>query len=67
MQVSKVIKTSEGTVKFEGELSHEEHEFVIMVGLHSLMEQGALPFVYADEEGNEHIAASFVPASEEIQ
>lgn len=65
MQVKNLVKIKGGAVQFDGELSEEEHEFVVMVGLHHLMEQGALPFVYADEEGNEHIAASFVPASED--
>lgn len=49
MEVRKVLKTSKGVVTFEGELTQEEHDFVITVGLNTLMEQGAIPFQVADE------------------
>ena len=62
MQVNKLLKTSEGTVKFEGELTEEEHEFVVNIGLATLMEQGAIPFVTADEEN----AYKFIPGNEEM-
>lgn len=63
MQVSKLLKTSEGTVKFEGELTEEEHEFVVNIGLATLLEEGAIPFITATEEN----AHSFVPGSDELQ
>jgi hypothetical protein len=63
VQVSKLLKTSEGTVKFEGELTEEEHEFVVNIGLATLMEQGAIPFVTTDEEN----AYKFIPGNEEMQ
>lgn len=66
VQIKKLIKTTEGTVKFEGELTEQEHEFVVTVGLHTLMENGALPFIVVDEEGEYHTSASFIPSSEEI-
>lgn len=44
MEVKKVLKTKNGTVKFEGELSESEHDFVLSVGLNTLLEAGALPF-----------------------
>ncbi len=58
-----MLKTSEGNVKFEGELTAEEHEFVVNVGLTTLLEQGAIPFISADEES----ACKFIPGSDEIQ
>ena len=44
INVSKTLKTSEGTVKFEGELSQEEFDLVLETGLNTLFEAGALPF-----------------------
>ncbi len=67
MQVKNLVKTKQGTYQFDGELSEEEHEFVITVGLHTLMEQGALPFMEVNEEGEYHTACSFAPGSEDLQ
>ena len=50
MEINKTFKTSEGTVKFQGELSQEEADFVIQVGLNWLLQQGALPFKMFEEE-----------------
>lgn len=61
MQVSKLLKTSEGTVKFEGELSDEEHEFVLNVGLTTLLENGAIPFLATED------ASSVIPPPKEVQ
>lgn len=52
MDVKKVLKTKHGTVTFKGELSNEEHEFVLAVGLNTLMEAGALPMQVADDLAN---------------
>lgn len=49
MEINKTFKTSEGTVKFQGELTQEEADFVIQVGLNWLMQQGALPFQMFEE------------------
>ena len=49
MEINKTFKTAEGTVKFQGELSQEEADFVIQVGLNWLLQQGALPFQIFDE------------------
>jgi hypothetical protein len=43
MLISKAIETPQGTVVFEGELSGEEHDFVLKVGLNFLMQAGAIP------------------------
>jgi hypothetical protein len=50
INVSKSIVTNDGTVTFQGELSPEEHDFVLQMGLTYLYEQGALPFTQVDEE-----------------
>lgn len=55
MEIRKAIKTPMGTVLFEGELSDEEFEFVLTVGLNELFNQGALPFHHLmneEEAGN---------------
>lgn len=44
LEVKKAIKTPDGTVIFEGELSEDEHDFVLTVGLNQLLTAGALPF-----------------------
>ncbi len=61
MEVNKVIKTKDCNVKFEGELSQEEHEFVLTVGLHTLMQQGAIPFIVADD------SQTIIPGNGELQ
>lgn len=50
INVSKSIITEDGTVTFQGELSPEEHDFVLQVGLTYLYENGSLPFTQVDEE-----------------
>lgn len=51
MEVRKTIETEQGTVKFEGQLTQEELDFVLTVGLNELLQQGALPFHYlADKQ-----------------
>ena len=50
VDVKKVIKTKNGEVTFKGTLSPEEHEYVLAVGLNTLMEAGALPMQIIDDE-----------------
>ena len=50
MDVKKVIKTKKGEVTFKGTLSPEEHEYVLAVGLNTLMEAGALPMQIIEDE-----------------
>lgn len=50
MEIKKVLKTKDGNVTFKGSLSPEEHEFVLAVGLNTLMENGAIPFQVGDED-----------------
>jgi hypothetical protein len=44
VDVRKAIKTEDGGVVFEGELSPDEFDYVLGVGLNYLYEQGVLPF-----------------------
>ena len=50
MEVRKAIKTEQGTILFEGELSDSEFDFVLTVGLNELFQNGALPFHHLVEE-----------------
>jgi hypothetical protein len=44
IKVYQTIKTENGTVEFKGELSPEEADYVITMGLNYLLQHGALPF-----------------------
>jgi hypothetical protein len=61
--VKNSVKTSEGVVTFEGELSPEEFDLVLETGLNCLFEAGALPFQAIDEEGRVNMGKG----SEELQ
>lgn len=63
MEIKKVLKTKDGNVTFKGSLSPEEHEFVLAVGLNTLMENGAIPFQVG--EGDE--LADFIPGETPVQ
>ena len=60
MEIKKVIKTKNGEVTFKGSLSPEEHEFILAVGLNTLLENGVLP--YQLDEDNE-----FIPGETPVQ
>lgn len=45
MQIKKTLKTEDGTIHFEGELSPEEADLVIECGLNWLVKEGALPLL----------------------
>ena len=44
MLINKAIETENGTVKFEGELEQNELDFVLKIGLNTLLQMGAIPF-----------------------
>jgi hypothetical protein len=44
MLVNKSIETPQGTVRFEGELEQTELDFVLKIGLNTLLQMGAIPF-----------------------
>lgn len=62
MLVSKAIETPQGTVKFEGELEPNELDFVIKIGLNTLLRLGAIPFTTKSDESD--IA---VPETDQLQ
>lgn len=49
MEVKKVIKTSKGDYTFEGNLSQEELDIIMTVGIGVLLEKGAMPLLGLDE------------------
>jgi hypothetical protein len=49
LQINNTFKTPQGTVTFQGELSQEEADYVIQMGLNYLLSQGALPFKSAED------------------
>lgn len=63
MKVAKTFETPDGTVHFEGELSQEELDLIISVGINFLMQQGAIPFKVMGEKNK----ADFGEGSEEFQ
>ena len=48
MRISKTIETPEGSIEFSGEISQEEHDMILTVGLNYLMAAGALPMKAMD-------------------
>lgn len=50
MKVNKALETPNGGCTFQGELSPEELDYVLEVGLCYLMAQGALPFKTISED-----------------
>jgi hypothetical protein len=50
-------------VTFKGSLTPEEHEFILAVGLNTLLENGALPMQLADEED----LADYIPGETPVQ
>ncbi len=65
MEIKKSIKTKDGTVMFKGELSPEEHDFVLSVGLNTLIEQGAIA-MHA-EEGLTLDDVDYIPGETPVQ
>jgi len=52
MEIKRVIKTSKGDYTFEGNLSQEELDIIVTVGIGVLLEKGALP-ILGLEDGEE--------------
>lgn len=50
MEINQTIKTPQGTLKFQGELTQEEADYVIQTGLSYLLSKGELPFVVINNE-----------------
>lgn len=52
MLISKSIETENGTVKFEGELEQNELDFILKIGLNTLLQMGAIPFTAKHNEAD---------------
>lgn len=55
MKVNKTIETPNGPITFQGELTNEELDLVIEVGLNFLLAQGALPMKAMDHFHDAHV------------
>lgn len=51
MKIDKKIETEMGVVHFKGELSEDELDYVVTIGLATLMIRGDLEAQYATEDG----------------
>ena len=67
MEIKKSIKTKDGTVMFKGELSPEEHDFVLSVGLNTLIEQGAFAMQQAEEITLDEDEIDYIPGETPVQ
>jgi len=52
MEIDKKIETEMGTVHFKGNLTDDELDYVVTIGLATLMIRGELQAEYATEDGS---------------
>ena len=52
MEIDKKIETEMGVVHFKGELTDDELDYVVTIGLATLMIRGELQAEYATEDGS---------------
>jgi hypothetical protein len=52
VDIKRIIETEDGTVFFQGTLTGAELEAVITVGLNTLLQAGALPYLMENDESN---------------
>jgi hypothetical protein len=55
MQVNKTVELEDGKVLFEGELTQQEADLVVKIGLSVLLQNGALPFLTKTVPGEEAV------------
>jgi hypothetical protein len=67
MEIKKSIKNKDGTVVFKGTLSPEEHDFVLSVGLNTLVEQGVLAMTAEEEINLEEDEVDWIPGETPVQ
>lgn len=53
MRVNSVTKTDEGTFSFDGEITQQEHDIVVTMGLNFLLAQGLLETLVPNVEVTE--------------
>ena len=56
MKVKKSLETPDGTVVFEGEISPDELDLILSVGLNYLLQQGAIPLKVLDTKDVSRLA-----------
>ena len=44
MKISKTVQTEKGRVRFEGDVTQQEYDLIMEIGLNVLLAQGAIPF-----------------------
>ena len=70
MDIKKVNKKADGTITFKGSLTSEEHEFVLAVGINTLIENGAIKMqeeAYSEEDEElEDILSKVGSSNEEL-
>lgn len=68
MEIKKSIKNKDGTVVFKGSLSPEEHDFILSVGLNTLIEQGAIAMTEPEDiELEEEPDVDWIPGDTPVQ
>lgn len=68
MEIKKSIKNRDGTVVFKGTLSPEEHDFVLCVGLNTLVEQGVLAMTAEEDiDLEEQDDVDWIPGETPVQ
>jgi hypothetical protein len=63
LKVKKSLETPNGTVVFEGEITPDELDLILSVGLNYLLQQGAIPLKVLDTKD----AAKLAEGSQELQ
>jgi len=63
MHLKKTIKHSDGSYTIEGEYTKEEIDLIILAGLNTLYQAGALPMIKLDETD----LAKYAPYKDETQ
>lgn len=61
MKIKKTIETPEGDYTFEGELSEEEHSFILEAGINYLVKAGIMPFKIQNKKSD---VASYIKPEE---
>lgn len=55
MQIQKIIETPEGAVEVQANLSPEQVQFLLEVGLNVVLAKGAKPFIRAEDYSLEQL------------
>lgn len=50
MEITKTIKTSTGDYEFKGNITQDEHDLILTIGINVLLQKGAMPLIGLSEE-----------------